>query len=74
MDTELFSTHESESSEYWDNAEVQALGVVGTCTCTEEGGQGCPGGPGEELADDLHEELLLSSPDVAHNALQLGLF
>ena len=38
---------------------------------TEEGGLGCPGGPDEELADDLHEELLLSSPDVAHDALQV---
>ena len=26
LDTELFSMHESESSEYWNTAEVQAVG------------------------------------------------
>ena len=38
---------------------------------TKGGGLGCPGGPDEELEDDLHEELLLSFPDVAQYALQL---
>ena len=38
---------------------------------TEQGGLGRPGGPDEEHAVGLHEELLLPSPDVAHDALQL---
>ena len=57
--------------------ELEAVEVAGTWVvekveaATEEGGLGRPGGPDEEHAVSLHEEILLPFPDVAHDALQL---